>query len=91
MFERAGPWPFLLGLLGCSSSHPSDFLLVGLICWLCGLIVGATAATLLLSRSARNVLLGCLGAVVREFQGAPRGVPENRLARYRVHEHQAWP
>ena len=85
MFERASPWPWLLGFLGCSASHPSDFLLVGLVSWLCGFICGALVLTLVLSQAARNILLGCLGAIVREVHHA-QGPAERRLARYRVHE-----
>ena len=37
MFER-GPWPFLLGWLGCHSVSLSDWILLGLACWLFGFI-----------------------------------------------------
>ena len=87
MFERAGPWPFILGWLGCNSSHTSDWILLGIFCWLCGFLFGCALTAVILSRSVRNILWSCLGAAVRELHTPGGG---DRLARYRgVHGHTA--
>ena len=68
MFERAGPWPFILGWLGlgCNSSHTSDWILLSIVCWVCCFLSRCVVTALVLSRSARNILWACLGAAVRE-------------------------
>ena len=88
MFERLDPWGFVLASLGCSPRNFSDWILLGLLCWLAGFCSGCLVVLFLVSRSVRNVLWHCLGVVIRELHDPP---VLDRLARYRapVHEHRA--
>ena len=80
MIEKLSLLPYFLQGLLCASSRTSDFVLVGLLCWLAGLFCGGLLVLLATSRAARSIVWRCVGVILQEVQPT---VPD-RLARYRA-------